>query len=91
MNSALGRTWTQARKELYTEQEIAASDLRVAMMTALAEERQARGLTQKKLGEMAGVKQPVISRIERGDTAPQIDTLIKLLAAMNMRIQVVAM
>ena len=91
MNSALGRTWTQARKELYTEQEIAASDLRVAMMTALAEERQSRGLTQKKLGEMAGVRQPVISRIERGDTAPQIDTLIKLLAAMNMRIQVVAM
>ena len=89
-NSAIGRTWTQARQELFTAEEIAASDARVELMMALRRERKARGLSQKKLGELAGVKQPVISRLERGDTAPQIDTLIKLVTAMNMKMQVVS-
>lgn len=88
-NSALGRTWEQARQELFTPQENAASDLRVDVMRTLIAERKSRGLTQKKLSEMAGVRQPIISRIERGDTAPQIDTLIKLFAAMDMKMQFV--
>lgn len=88
-NSALGRTWAQARQELFTPQENAASDLRVDVMRTLIAERKSRGLTQKKLSEMAGVRQPIISRIERGDTAPQIDTLIKLFAAMDMKMQFV--
>ena len=34
-NSALGRTWAQARQELFTPQENAASDLRVDVMRTL--------------------------------------------------------
>ena len=88
-NSALGRTWAQVRQELFSSSEIAESDERVGIMIALSRARKARGLTQKKLSEMSGVRQPVISRIERGETGAQIDTLIKLAAALNMKMQVV--
>lgn len=88
-NSALGRSWAQARQELFSPEEIAASDARVDLMIALSNARKEKGLTQKKLSEMTGVKQSAISRLENGKTPSQIDALFKLFAAMNMRLQVV--
>ena len=88
-NSALGRTWKQARQELFSLEEIAASNARVEIMIALSKARKEKGLTQKKLSEMTGVKQSAISRLENGNTPNQIDSLIKLFAAMNMKMQVV--
>ena len=88
-NSALGRSWKQARQELFSPEEIAASDARVKLAIALSKARKAQGLTQKELSEKTGIRQPVISRLEHGDTATQIDTLIRLFAAMNMKMQVV--
>ena len=87
--ATLGKTWQEVRKELYTPEEIAASDARVKLAIALSNARKAQGLTQKELSDKTGIKQPVISRFERGDTMSQIDTLIKLVAAMNMEMQVV--
>lgn len=88
-NSAIGRSWKQARHELYTPEEIAASDARVELMIALSKARKEKGLTQKQLSEMTGVKQSAISRLENGNTTTQIDSLIRLFAAMNMKMQVV--
>ena len=90
-NSALGRTWKQARQELYSPEEIAASNARVEIMIALSKARKEKGLTQKELSEIAGVRQSAISRLENGNTPNQIDTLIRLFAAMNMKMQVVPM
>jgi len=88
-NHALGRTWKQARQELYSPEEIAASDARVELMIALSNARKEKGLTQRKLSEMTGIKQSVISKLENGNTPTQIDTLFRLFAAMNMKMQVV--
>lgn len=87
--SALGHSWKQARMELFTPEEIAASDARVDLMIALSKARKEKGLTQKKLSEITGVKQSAISRLENGKTPTQIDALFKLFAAMNLRLQVV--
>lgn len=87
--ATLGKTWQEVRKELYTPEEIAASDARVKLAIALSNERKARGLTQKKLSELSGIRQPIISRLEHGDTSTQIDSLIKLATAMNMEMQFV--
>jgi len=38
----------------------------------LIEARERRGITQKQLAQLSGVKQPVISRIERGAISPSI-------------------
>ena len=89
--ATLGKTWQEVRKELYTPEEIAASNARVEMMIALNKARKEKGLTQKELSEMTGVRQSAISRLENGNTPNQIDTLIRLFAAMKMKMQVVPM
>lgn len=86
---AINGTWDELRQELFTADEIAASDLRVAMMTELINARQERGISQKKLEELSGVKQPVIARMEKGYTSPQIDTVLKVLAPLGKTLAIV--
>ena len=74
-NNAIGRSWTEARDELFTPEEIAESNLRVALVGEIIKARQEKGISQKKLEELSGVKQPVIARMEKGATSPQIDTI----------------
>ena len=58
-NSAIGKNWQEVRKELFSTEEIAESNLRVALITELIQARQEQGLTQKQLEELSGVKQNV--------------------------------
>ena len=88
-NSALGGTWEELQKELFTPEEIAASNLRVALIGELIKARQERGISQKKLEELSGVKQPIIARMETGTTNPQIDTILKVLAPLGKTLAIV--
>lgn len=88
-NPAVGISWEEARKELFTPEEIAASDLRVAIIGELTKARREKGLTQKELENITGIKQPVIARIEKGTTNPQIATILKLLAPLGKTLAVV--
>ena len=88
-NSANGGTWEELRKELFTPEEIAASDLRVALIGELIKAREEKGISQKKLEELSGVKQPVIARIEKGNASPQLDTVLKVLAPLGKTLAVV--
>ncbi len=88
-NSAIGETWDALEKELFTPEEIAASRLRVALIGELIRARQEKGISQKKLEELSGVKQPVIARMEKGSTNPQIDTLLKVLAPLGKTLAIV--
>ena len=81
--SPKGHTWDEVRKELFTPEENAASDLRVAIMIELVRARKERGISQKKLEELSGVKQPIIARMEKGSTSPQLDTVLKVLAPLG--------
>ena len=85
---ALG-DWEGLKKEIFTPEEIAASDLRVAVMAELTRARRERGISQKKLEELSGVRQPVIARMERGSTSPQLDTVLKVLAPLGKTLAVV--
>ena len=40
---------------------------------------------------MSGVKQPIIARMEKGTTKPQLDTVLKVLASLGMTLAVVPM
>lgn len=88
-NPAIGRSWEGARAELYTPEEIAESNLRVALIGELIKARQEQGISQKRLEELSGVKQPVIARMEAGVTSPQIDTILKVLAPLGKTLAVV--
>ena len=88
-NSAIGSSWEDVRKELFTPEEIAESDLRVAIISELIKARQEQGISQRRLEELSGVRQPVIARMEKGDSVPKIDTVIKLLAPLGKTLAVV--
>lgn len=88
-DEALGGTWDELEKELFTSEEIAASKLRVALIGELIKARQEKGISQKKLEELSGVKQPIIARMERGSTSPQLETVLRVLAPLGKTLAVV--
>ena len=89
-NSAVSDfTWRDVQKELYTVEEIAESDLRVALIGELIKARNEKGISQKRLEELSGLKQPMIARIESGKTLPQVNTLIKLLVPLGKTLAIV--
>ena len=89
-NSAVSDfTWRDVQKELDTAEEIAESDLRVALIGELIKARNEKGISQKRLEELSGVKQPMIARIESGKTLPQVNTLIKLLVPLGKTLAIV--
>ena len=88
-SSAIGQNWEDVRNQLFTPEEIAESDLRVALIGELIKARTEQGISQKKLEELSGVKQPIIARMERGTTNPQINTLLKVLAPLGKNLAIV--
>ena len=88
-NSAVGSRWEDVERELFTPEEIAESDLRVALIGELIRARQEQGISQKRLEEMSGVKQPIIARMEKGHTVPNLDTLIKVLVPLGKTLAIV--
>jgi len=59
------------------------SNFKDALISEIITARSMRGITQKKLEEMSGVKQPVISKIEQGVVTPNLGTILKILAALE--------
>jgi DNA-binding phage protein len=90
MNKPKSIRWDDVRKELFTPEEIAESDLRVAIIGELIKARREKGFSQKKLEELSGVRQPVIARMEKGNN-PQLDTVLKVLAPLGKTLSVVSL
>jgi len=87
-------TWEQHEKELLgkgliTEEEIRESELRVALMSEIIRARKELNITQQRLEELSGVKQPVIARMENMTTNPKIDTVMRVLAPLGKTLAVV--
>ena len=61
----------------------------MALIGEIVKARQELGISQKKLEELSGVKQPIIARMEKGSTKPQLDTVLKVLAALGKTLKVV--
>lgn len=89
MNKAIGRDALEFIDKFLTPEEISESDLQVALIGELIKARQEKGFSQKKLEEISGVKQPVIARMERGITSPQLSTILKVLAPLGKTLAVV--
>ena len=74
---------------LLTPEEIAESNLRAALIGEIIKARQENGISQKKLEELSGVRQPIIARMEKGTAIPQISTVLKLLVPLGLTLKVV--
>ncbi len=75
--------------ELFSKEEILESDMRVAIMSELIEARYEQGINQRKLEELSGVSQPVIARMETGESSLQLDTVLKVLTSLGKTLAVV--
>lgn len=87
--SAIGSDALEFIDTILTPEERAESDLRVALIGELIKARQEKGISQKQLEKLSGVKQPIIARMEKGSTSPQISTLLKVLAPLGKTLAVV--
>lgn len=72
---ALSDEWEEVRKEIFTAEEIAESDSRVAVISELIKARQEREISQAKFEECVGV----------------LETIQKMLAATGKQLAVVSM
>ena len=61
----------------------------VALIGKMIEAREKRGLSQRELAKLCGVKQPAIARLESLKATPQIDTLFKILAPLGYTLAIV--
>ncbi len=61
----------------------------VELIGKMIEAREKRGLSQRELADLSGVKQPAIARLESMKTSPQIDTLFKILNPLGYTISIV--
>lgn len=61
----------------------------IAIIDELIELRKARGLTQRELAKAANLAQPAIARLESKTVIPQLDTLLKVAAALGCDLAVI--
>jgi HTH-type transcriptional regulator/antitoxin HipB len=53
---------------------------------AIREARRARGLTQTAAGKPVGIDQTTVSKVEQGSPGTRLDTLFRLLAALDLEL-----
>lgn len=72
-----------------SEAERAQIEFETALIGKVIEAREAKGLSQRELAEISGVKQPAIARLESMRSTPQIDTLFKVLSPLGYTLSIV--
>jgi HTH-type transcriptional regulator/antitoxin HipB len=53
---------------------------------ALREARKKKGLSQTAAGRSVGMDQPTVSKVEQGNSGTRLDTLFRLLAALDLEL-----
>ncbi len=61
----------------------------IELIGKVIEARKEKGLSQRDLAELSGVKQPAIARLESMQSTPKIDTLIKILNPLGYTLSIV--
>lgn len=65
------------------------NEFETKLISKLIEARESKGLSQRELAKISGIKQPAIARLENMRSTPQIDTLFRLLASLGYTLSIV--
>lgn len=60
------------------------------LATVIREHRKIAGLSQLQLADLAGIGKTVVFDVEKGKETIRLDTLRKILAALNIKVQLVS-
>ena len=61
----------------------------IDLIGKMVEARERKGLSQRDLANICGLKQPAIARLESLKSTPQIDTVFKILNSLGYTIEIV--
>ena len=86
------KTWEQARQDITSINEAEKQEIRqmAQLVARIIERRQALGLTQRQLAELAGLKQEAVARLESARTMPRVDTLLRVSNSLNLQLSLTA-
>ena len=79
----------EIQSTLYITDEKEDNGLSVILINDIIDARKREGITQRQIESMSGVKQPIISRMERGTTDPKVSTVLKILSSLGKTLQIV--
>ena len=87
------RTWEDYKNHVKgiddnSKKEIEEIEELASIVSAIIEKRNAMGLSQRDLAELCGIPQSSVARIETYKTTPNVDTLIKLLQPLGLKLTV---
>ncbi|MCL2322820.1 MAG: helix-turn-helix transcriptional regulator [Oscillospiraceae bacterium] len=74
---------------LLTPEEKEEIEFNIELAGKLIEAREQKGLTQEKLAQLTGLKQPTIAKLEKMESMSQIDTLTKVLRVLGYKLAIV--
>jgi transcriptional regulator with XRE-family HTH domain len=84
--------WKDVRRDLLknpdVKREYDALEAEFQLASSLIERRLAKGLSQRQLANRIGTKQPVISRLESGESKPTLSLLKRVADALDARVVV---
>lgn len=60
-----------------------------AIIDTLIEQRKEKGMTQKELAQATDLTQSVIARMESKKAVPQLDTLLKVVTALDCNLEII--
>lgn len=81
--------WDEKKQKMdssFSEAELDIMDYKLRIAKMIIHLRMDRGWTQAELAKKAGLHQPQIGRIENGDQLPNMQTLLKILHALEMEL-----
>lgn len=61
----------------------------IDLIAGLVKRRKEKGLSQRDLAELTGLKQSSIARIERDIVMPKLDTFIKIATSLDLKLELV--
>ena len=83
-------TWKEFRKELHiTDEEENVIEMEKELIRSMVAIREEQGLSQAELAEKSSIKQPAIARMEKNLHSISLGTFIRLLNAMNYKLEIV--
>ncbi len=62
-----------------------------ALVTTIIKRRNELGLSQRALAEQCGIPQSSVARIESFKTMPKVDTLLKIMQPLGLRLQIISL
>ena len=90
MNKKYSNKWSEFKPTLnLSQEELSEIDLKVELLGKILAIRQEKGLTQAQFAELCDIKQEYLARLEKAKTAPQIDTLLKILIPLGYKLDIV--